>query len=124
MAMCRRKAPRCSSGATRPIPPSAASIGPWTSPCPRGLNGIEPGHPMATRREFLELVGAAGAGLALTGCAASPALRRLALPGMEGDEPPYLGLARSLTVEHDTLTRVEGTLPPELRGTLYRNGPG
>lgn len=48
----------------------------------------------------------------------------ITLPGMEGDEPPYLGLARSLTVEHDTLARVEGTLPPELRGTLYRNGPG
>ena len=79
---------------------------------------------MTTRRAFLESIGAAGAGLTLAGCAVSPALRRLTLPGMEGDEPPYLGLARSLTVEHDTRVRVEGTLSPELRGTLYRNGPG
>ena len=79
---------------------------------------------MATRRAFLELIGAAGAGLALAGCAASPVLRRLVSPNLGGDDPLYLGLARSLTVEHNTLGRIEGTLPPELRGTLYRNGPG
>lgn len=34
------------------------------------------------------------------------------------------GIARSLTHEYDYAPRIEGVLPPELRGTLYRNGPG
>jgi all-trans-8'-apo-beta-carotenal 15,15'-oxygenase len=37
---------------------------------------------------------------------------------------PYLGLATSLREEYDYEARVEGKVPAELRGTLYRNGPG
>lgn len=35
-----------------------------------------------------------------------------------------MGLATSMTNEHDYMPQVEGTLPAGLRGTLYRNGPG
>lgn len=34
------------------------------------------------------------------------------------------GLATSLPKEHDYEARIEGTIPNELRGTLFRNGPG
>ena len=45
--------------------------------------------------------------------------------GMGSDNKSWLaGLARSMTEEHDYLPRVEGSVPPALRGTLYRNGPG
>lgn len=37
---------------------------------------------------------------------------------------PFAGLATSLTGEHDYFAEVEGELPPDLRGSLYRNGPG
>jgi len=60
----------------------------------------------------------------LGGCAISPALRRRVYPQLDGEEPALLGLARSLPVEHDYEARVVGTIPDELRGTLYRNGPG
>ena len=33
-------------------------------------------------------------------------------------------LARSLPTEHDYAPRIEGTLPPDLEGRLFRNGPG
>jgi all-trans-8'-apo-beta-carotenal 15,15'-oxygenase len=40
-------------------------------------------------------------------------------------EPPWLGGLQDLTREHAfEPLRVEGTLPPALEGTLYRNGPG
>jgi len=79
---------------------------------------------MQSRRHFLRVLGAAGSGMLLSGCAVSPALRRRALPSLEGDDPAYLGLGRSLLSEHDYGARIEGTLPADLRGTLYRNGPG
>ncbi len=37
---------------------------------------------------------------------------------------PLLGLATSLQQERDYEAEVEGTIPAELQGTLYRNGPG
>jgi len=41
-----------------------------------------------------------------------------------GNKSWLAGLARSMTDEHDYFPQVEGTLPPELQGVLYRNGPG
>lgn len=39
-------------------------------------------------------------------------------------QDPLAGIARSLTHEYDYTPKIEGALPPKLRGTLYRNGPG
>lgn len=41
-----------------------------------------------------------------------------------GDPLPFGGMTTSLPTEHDYAARIEGTIPPQLRGTLYRNGPG
>ena len=79
---------------------------------------------MPTRREFLRLAGGAGLALALPGCGASPPLRKGVFTDFGSPTRPYLGLATSLRAEHDYEARVEGAVPPELRGTLYRNGPG
>jgi all-trans-8'-apo-beta-carotenal 15,15'-oxygenase len=37
---------------------------------------------------------------------------------------PLAGLASSMVHEYDYFPEIQGTLPPELMGTLYRNGPG
>jgi all-trans-8'-apo-beta-carotenal 15,15'-oxygenase len=79
---------------------------------------------MIGRRDFLRLAAATGASLALPGCALSPPLRRDAFPGFGGPGQPYLGLAATLRGEHDYEAVVEGKIPPELRGTFYRIGPG
>lgn len=74
------------------------------------------------RRHFIKLAAAAAGSLVLPGCATYapvPALRFAAM-----DEPPFFGLARSLREEHDYIAEVEGRLPPQLCGTLFRNGPG
>ena len=77
-----------------------------------------------TRRDFLRLAGGSGLALALPGCAASPPLSVERFPGPGDAAHPYLGLAASLHEEHDYEARVEGAIPPAIRGTLYRNGPG
>jgi len=82
------------------------------------------GDPVIGRRDFLRLAAAAGVSLALPGCALSPPLRRDTFPEFGGPGQPYLGLATSLRREHDYETVVEGKVPPELRGTFYRIGPG
>jgi all-trans-8'-apo-beta-carotenal 15,15'-oxygenase len=79
---------------------------------------------MLTRRDFLQLAGGTAVSLALPGCGASPPLRKDLFPEFGDPARPYLGLVTSLREEHDYAARVEGTLPPELKGTLYRNGPG
>ena len=79
---------------------------------------------MLTRRDFLHLAGLAGFSLALPGCAASPPLRKDIFPEFGDPVHPYLGLATSLREEHDYEARVEGAVPPELQGALYRIGPG
>lgn len=40
------------------------------------------------------------------------------------DKSWLAGLARSMVTEHDYFPEIEGELPPALRGSLYRNGPG
>lgn len=40
------------------------------------------------------------------------------------DYQDAFGLARTLAHEYNYETRVEGIIPPEIKGTLYRNGPG
>jgi len=37
---------------------------------------------------------------------------------------PALGLITSIRKEYDYEAKVEGKIPPEIVGTLYRNGPG
>src|ERR1700674_6097195 len=79
---------------------------------------------MLTRRDFLQIAGGAAASLALPGGTVSPPLRKEVFPDFGDPARPYLGLSTSLREEHDYETRVEGRLPEDLRGTLYRIGPG
>ncbi|HKZ18080.1 MAG TPA: carotenoid oxygenase family protein [Geobacteraceae bacterium] len=79
---------------------------------------------MLSRRQFLGMVGGATACLALPGCASSPPLSKGIFPEFGDPARPYLGLATSLREEYDYEARAEGKVPAELRGTLYRNGPG
>lgn len=77
-----------------------------------------------SRRHFLKLAGSAGAGLALTGCqAGNLPLKSSDTPRLDEGES-FLGLATSLRKELDYSTLIEGTIPRDLRGVLYRNGPG
>lgn len=79
---------------------------------------------MIRRREFLHITGGALLSLTMPGCAASPPLRKDAVPDFGGASRPWLGLATSLPEEHNYEATLEGRLPEALSGTLYRNGPG
>lgn len=79
---------------------------------------------MLSRRQLLLLAGEAAASLALSGCATSPPLKKEVFADFGDTARPYLGLATSLREEHSYEARVEGRIPAQLRGTLYRNGPG
>jgi len=79
---------------------------------------------MLTRRDFLRLSAGAGLSLALPGCGLSPPLKRDVFPDFGTPDTPYLGLATSLREEHDYEARIEGAVPPGLRGNFYRIGPG
>ena len=79
---------------------------------------------MLSRRQLLLLAGEAAASLALSGCASSPPLRKDVFQDFGDAARPYLGLATSLREEHSYEARMEGRIPAQLRGTLYRNGPG
>lgn len=79
---------------------------------------------MLSRRQLLALTAQAATTLALPGCASSPPLRNDNFVDLGDATRPYLGLATSLHKEYDYPAKVEGTLPPQIRGTLYRNGPG
>jgi carotenoid cleavage dioxygenase-like enzyme len=80
---------------------------------------------MVDRRDFLKLVGTSGAALAVLGCAApSTPLPSSVWKPLADNELPFAGLATSLPAEYDYSPHIEGTLPPALQGTLYRNGPG
>lgn len=76
------------------------------------------------RREFLKAAALSAAGLATGGCASSPPLRFGPDLAATLDRLPYGGLAESLAVEQDYAAEVVGKIPADLRGSLYRNGPG
>jgi all-trans-8'-apo-beta-carotenal 15,15'-oxygenase len=75
-----------------------------------------------SRREFLHLAAGAGAALSLGGCAGNTAVS-LEKADLGLRNFPYRGLATSLREERSYWPAVEGRLPAELRGVLYRNGP-
>ena len=79
---------------------------------------------MLSRRQLLLLGGDALATLGLSGCASSPPLRNDIFVEFGDLARPFLGLATSLREEHSYETRIEGKIPSQVRGTLYRNGPG
>lgn len=76
------------------------------------------------RRDFLKTAAICAAGLATGGCAASPPLRFEAGLIDNLGRLPYHGLAESLPVEQDYAASIVGKIPDDLRGSLYRNGPG
>ncbi len=45
-------------------------------------------------------------------------------PGLDEHPLRFAGLATTLGQEHDYFAEIEGELPRDLRGSLYRNGPG
>ncbi|GFO57448.1 dioxygenase [Geomonas sp. Red276] len=59
----------------------------------------------------------------LSGCASSPPLKKDVFPDFGDPTRPYLGLATTLREEYGYSPEVEGELPAEVRGTLFRNGP-
>jgi all-trans-8'-apo-beta-carotenal 15,15'-oxygenase len=79
---------------------------------------------MLSRRQLLLLAGETAASLAFSGCATSPPLRKDVFEDFGDSARPYLGLATSLREEHSYEASIEGRIPAQLRGTLYRNGPG
>ena len=79
---------------------------------------------MISRRQLLLLASEAAASLAFSGCATSPPLKKDVFADFGDPARPFLGLATSLREEHSYEARVEGEIPVQLRGTLYRNGPG
>jgi all-trans-8'-apo-beta-carotenal 15,15'-oxygenase len=80
---------------------------------------------MVDHRHFLRLVGLTGAALAGLRCTETSApLPSSVWTPLADNALPFAGLATSLPTEYDYVPRVEGVLPPALRGTLYRNGPG
>ena len=82
------------------------------------------GEKLIDRRRFLRWAGGIGSSLLLPGCyARSLPLKETSSPVLIQDQP-FAGLATSLLGEYDYEAEIEGHLPRELRGTLYRNGPG
>lgn len=79
---------------------------------------------MLTRRELLLYLAGAGLAQFALGCASSPHLRQDKFPPLASQKETYLGLATSVEDEFEEDTRVEGALPSELRGTLFRNSAG
>jgi all-trans-8'-apo-beta-carotenal 15,15'-oxygenase len=78
---------------------------------------------MVTRREALGLFGGGVAGLALTQSAVGLSAATV-LPPLPQNQQWLTHLTYGIADRIDCVPVVEGTLPPELSGTLYRNGPG
>lgn len=67
------------------------------------------------------MAGYSGAALFLESCARNLPLRADIFPSLADQTDAFQGLATSLLEEYDYACRVEGKIPPEMRGTLYRN---
>ena len=77
------------------------------------------------RRDFLALAGTSAASLALSGCSAQNLPLRVGPPAASGGPAtPLLELFASPLGECRYQARLEGSLPGDLDGVLYRNGPG
>lgn len=76
------------------------------------------------RRSFLKLMGITTSSMLLHNCSAG------SLPLIQSDidllnkDYSFLGLTKSLYQDYSYETEIEGILPDDLQGTLYRNGPG
>ncbi len=80
---------------------------------------------MLTRREFFALTGASVGSVMMSGCSAhNLPLHTGYFQEHDYQQFPALGLATSVTDEYSYETNITGTIPRELNGTLYRNGPG
>ena len=80
---------------------------------------------MLNRREFLILTGAHVSAAMFSGCAASNLpLKSTDFKDQDYKQFPASALARSITDEYNYETAIEGRLPQELSGVLYKNGPG
>ncbi len=81
---------------------------------------------MMNRRKFLKLSGGSAGSLILPSCSAKSLLFPSSdLPDLN-KQPlgSHFGLATSLREEFTYKPKVEGKIPTELNGTIYRNGPG
>ena len=74
-----------------------------------------------TRKQFLKTAGIGG-----TALIASPIIADQHKSIMKGkhDYSQAFGMARTLSEEHTYEAKIEGKIPSEIKGTLYRNGPG
>lgn len=79
-----------------------------------------------TRRNFLKASIGIGITSSISGCIAhSLPIQGNTFPSLENQPiPSALGLATSLPHEYHYETKIEGKVPSDLRGVLYRNGPG
>ncbi len=82
---------------------------------------------MLDRRELMQLAAAGtastvAAGMGMT-VALAPSSARAGTP-LSSSKQWIEALGRSLSTEHDYSPRVEGKIPADLSGALYRNGPG
>lgn len=80
---------------------------------------------MLSRREFLALTGGCASAAIFSGCAASSLpIESPSFQDQDYQRFPALALATSITNEYNYEAVVVGRIPQEIRGTLYRNGPG
>ncbi len=87
---------------------------------------------MTTRREAIALLAGSTAGALLSTSFTADAIMDGAIGSAEYPTKPVLPperrwlaqLAVGLPEEYDYMAEIEGRLPPDLAGTLYRNGPG
>ena len=78
-----------------------------------------------SRRHFLSILGAGGLSFILGGCQPqSLPFKSIRFLEKAKQSFPFMGLATSLPEEYRYEAWVEGKLPVNLLGTLYRNGPG
>lgn len=79
---------------------------------------------MLTRRNLIHLAGATGLAITFPSCTKHLPLETKRTSELESDQSDFFGLTASLETEHDYAPEVEGRIPLDLQGTLFRNGPG